>query len=196
MQYASLVVAICGLVLACLSLGWQAANYVLTGGRVKVKLTVGAMNARGGMLTGPPSSFHPDQLPGLAAQGYPRPIVAVRVANVGRQPVTVERWSLKHLSGLSFQPVAESIGKPLPHRLEVGQSEMWAMGLDVVIALAQAAQATSGSEPAREEPPRTPGEAFREGWRRAGRGDGGGAGIVAVVELADGRTKRSSEVIH
>ncbi|MCG5450972.1 hypothetical protein [Micromonospora hortensis] len=45
MQYASLVVAICGLVLAGLSLGWQAANFVLTGGRVKVEFRVGARAA-------------------------------------------------------------------------------------------------------------------------------------------------------
>ncbi|MCX4387368.1 hypothetical protein OG777_10530 [Micromonospora peucetia] len=50
MQNASLVVAICALVLACLSLGWQAANYVLTGGRVKVELRVGATGG-GAMLT-------------------------------------------------------------------------------------------------------------------------------------------------
>ena len=38
MSVALLVVGICGVVLASLSLGWQAANYVLTGGRVKVRL--------------------------------------------------------------------------------------------------------------------------------------------------------------
>jgi hypothetical protein len=38
MNVASLVVGISGVVLASLSLGWQAAIYVLSGGRVKVKL--------------------------------------------------------------------------------------------------------------------------------------------------------------
>jgi hypothetical protein len=56
MIVASLVVGICGVVLASLSLGWQAAIYVLTGGRVKVKLRVGGLG-RGGMATAPPSSL-------------------------------------------------------------------------------------------------------------------------------------------
>jgi len=56
MSVASLAIGICGVVLASLSLGWQAALYVLTGGRVKVKLRVGGLG-RGGMVTTPPSSL-------------------------------------------------------------------------------------------------------------------------------------------
>jgi len=37
--------AIIALVMSALSLGWQAATFVLTCGRVKVKLRVGAMHA-------------------------------------------------------------------------------------------------------------------------------------------------------
>lgn len=47
MSVALLVVGICGVVLASLSLGWQAANYVLTGGRVKVRLRVGGLGNGG-----------------------------------------------------------------------------------------------------------------------------------------------------
>ncbi len=56
MSVALLVVGICGVVLAGLSLGWQAANYVLTGGRVKVRLRVGGLG-NGGMVTAPPNSL-------------------------------------------------------------------------------------------------------------------------------------------
>src|SRR5713101_2516550 len=56
MSVALLVVGICGVVLASLSLGWQAANYVLTGGRVKVRLRVGGLG-NGGMVTAPPNSL-------------------------------------------------------------------------------------------------------------------------------------------
>lgn len=94
MGAASLVVAICGLVLAFLSLGWQAANYVLTGGRIRVELHVGARDLRG-IVSGRPGQLEQGWFEGLAAQGYTAPMVAVRVANVGRQPVTVERWSLE-----------------------------------------------------------------------------------------------------
>jgi hypothetical protein len=51
----ALAVGICGVVLASLSLGWQPASYVLTGGRVKVRLVVGALG-NGGMATGPPET--------------------------------------------------------------------------------------------------------------------------------------------
>jgi hypothetical protein len=47
MSVALLVVGICGVVLTSLSLGWQAANYVLTGGRVKVRLRVGGLGNGG-----------------------------------------------------------------------------------------------------------------------------------------------------
>lgn len=52
MSVALLVVGICGVVLASLPLGWQAANYVLTGGRVKVRLRVGGLG-NGGLVTAP-----------------------------------------------------------------------------------------------------------------------------------------------
>jgi hypothetical protein len=48
MSVALLVVGICGVVLASFSLGWQAANYMLTGGRVKVRLrSAGSATADG-----------------------------------------------------------------------------------------------------------------------------------------------------
>jgi hypothetical protein len=52
MNVASLVLGIVGAVLASLSLGWQAAYYVLTGGRIKVVLRVGG-RSHGGMITMP-----------------------------------------------------------------------------------------------------------------------------------------------
>jgi len=51
------------------------------------------------------------------------------VANVGRQPVTVARWGLRSGLGMSLYPAAGSIGPRLPHRLEVGESETWAVDL-------------------------------------------------------------------
>jgi hypothetical protein len=122
----TMVTAIAGVTLASLSLGWQAATYHLTGGRAKVTLLVGAMG-RGGMFTAEPHKLGSDVFDRMAEQGYRRPIVAVRVANVGRQPITVDRWSLKIKKGLTLTPVGELIGAPMPHRLEVGQSETWAM---------------------------------------------------------------------
>jgi hypothetical protein len=141
MNVASLVLGIVGAVLASLSLGWQAANYVLTGGRVKVVLQVGGRN-HSGMITMPPERFTQESPRLLASQGFPQPIVAVKVANVGRQPVTVDRWGLVSGLGTSLYPAADSIGLPFPHRLEVGESATWAVDMRAVNAFIQATQAT------------------------------------------------------
>jgi hypothetical protein len=133
MSVAWLVLGIVGAVLASLSLGWQAANYVLTGGRVKVALRVGG-RSQGGMVTMPPERFSQDSLRQLASQGFPQPIVAVTVANVGRQPVTVAKWGLISGLGMSLYPAADSIGPPLQHRLEVGESATWAVDMAAVSA--------------------------------------------------------------
>jgi hypothetical protein len=75
---------------------------VLTGGRVKVALRVGG-RGHGGMITVPTERFAEESPQLLASQGYPQPIIAATVANVGRQPVTVARWGL--VSGLGLQPL-------------------------------------------------------------------------------------------
>jgi len=151
----ALAVGVCGVVLASLSLGWQAANYVLTGGRVKITLLVGAMGS-GGMMTISTENLRPDWLEGLAEQGFSRRIVAVRVANVGRQPVQVTRWGLKPGLGPSLYPQANGIGPSLPHRLDVGEGETWAVGMDAVQAFIQATNATFGkSQPGSGRPSTT-----------------------------------------
>src|SRR6266487_1555047 len=131
MNGAALAVGICGVVLASLSLGWQAAVYALTGGRVKVGLLVGAMG-NGGMVTRPAVTLSADWLQDLASQGFTRPIVAVTVANVGRQPVGVVRWGLKSGLGMSLYPPPNEIGPSLPHRLDVGDAATWVVDMHIV----------------------------------------------------------------
>jgi hypothetical protein len=189
MSVASLVVGICGVTLASLSLGWQAANYVLTGGRVKVRLRVGGLG-NGGMITAPSNSLSANWWENLASQGFQRPIVAVTVANVGRQPVTVARWGLKSGLGMSLYPAADSIGPHLPHRLEVGESETWAVDLVPVHAFIQATRETLGRPESESEPPKS--QIGGLGARMAAQKED----IVGVVELADGRTKRSRDSIR
>jgi len=137
MQVATLVIAVAGVTLAALSLGWQAATFVLTGGRVKVELRVGAMHGTAShMVTQSVSSGLPDP-ERLQADGYTRPVVAVQVRNVGRMAVTVEDWSLFTSPGsrIALQPVGQSIGPPLPHRLEAGATGTWAVELAPVRAM-------------------------------------------------------------
>jgi hypothetical protein len=63
-----------------------------------------------------------------------------------------------------------SIGKPLPHRLDVDQSETWALDLQEVIDFKRAA-----------------GTAIRSRT---------GDAVAGVVELADGRKKRTPETLR
>jgi hypothetical protein len=190
MNVASLVLGICGVVLASLSLGWQAATYVLTGGRVKVRLRVGGLGD-GGIVIAPPNSLNANWWEYLASQGYPRPIGAVTVANVGRQPVTVARWGLKSGLGLSLYPAADSIGPSLPHRLEVGESETWAVDIAPVQAFIQAAHETLGRPQPESRPSKSLFFSGIEARMAAQKED-----VVGVVELADGRTKQSRDTIQ
>ncbi|HEX3961163.1 MAG TPA: hypothetical protein VHZ03_31850 [Trebonia sp.] len=187
----ALAVGICGVVLASLSLGWQAANYVLTGGRVKVRLLVGAVG-RGSIVTAPPAKLSPEWLQRLAAQGFSQPIVAVNVANVGRQPVKVERWGLKSGLGMSLYPTSEEFGPRLPHRLDVGDAETWAIDLDVVRSFMQTGKETL--ENSQSFKPN--GNSSLVGKIAAEMGRPEGADIVGVVELVDGRKKFSEGVLR
>jgi hypothetical protein len=190
MNVASLVLGICGAVLASLSLGWQAANYVLTGGRVKVTLLVGALG-NGGMATARPQGFMTtDWWENLGKQGFRQPIVAVRVANVGRQPVKVERWGLVSGLGTSLYPLADSIGPGLPHRLDVGEAETWAVDFAAVDAFITATRETLGPP----KPASQRSESLVDTINAQVRTEPGD--VVAIAELADGRTKRSKNKIR
>lgn len=74
-------------------------------------------------------------------EGYDVPALAVRVTSTGRAPVTVQQWTIKaSASGTSITPIADSIGPPLPKRLEPGETETWCLPLEHVHRLVYAAQ--------------------------------------------------------
>jgi hypothetical protein len=155
---AALIIAIAGLVLAGMSLGWQIAAWNLTGGRVRVTLKHGAMTGAmaitraigqdGALAT--PADLRLD--PGSGATE----VLAVDVRNVGRMPVTIERFGAELLQprngsllsmllpqrgALSLIPVADAIGRPMPHRMEPGTAETWYVRMHEVRALVYSAQA-------------------------------------------------------
>jgi hypothetical protein len=174
-----------GIILSSLSLGWQAATFALTGGRIKVSLRIGGMNASG-MLTMPIDSVRENSLEQVASQGYGRLVVAVQVANVGRLPVTVARWSLQHPEGIGLSPIGASVGPPLPHRLEVGQSETWALDLSEAMRFVAACNETVG-----EDAKKRRGIvllAIHDVFRPFG--------VFARVELAAGKSKRTRGVLR
>lgn len=128
MTIATLAIAVLGVLLSALSLGWQAATFVLTGGRVRAELRAGGIDPGGGMVTGPAKDMSLRQANELKAQGFTRPVVAVQVRNVGRLPVVITGWSLvTEPGGVGFHPMADSIGPPLDHRLEAGAPAIWAV---------------------------------------------------------------------
>lgn len=133
MQIATFVVAVLGILLAALSLGWQGASYVLAGRRVKMELLRGAIDPQNGdMVTGPvngDSNFADN----AAEEGFSERITAIRVRNVGRIPVTVTSWALTcSPKGLTYSPIGATIGKASPHRLDAGDAEVWAVRSEVI----------------------------------------------------------------
>ena len=63
-------------------------------------------------------------------------------------PVTVTEWNVAASpGGMAFRPVADSIGPPLPHRLDPGTSEVWAMDAGTVRSLAESAAKVRGTSP-------------------------------------------------
>jgi hypothetical protein len=181
-------VSIIALVLSVVSITWHVATFALAGGRVKVELRVGAYHESGsGLISAAPGDMAQAWGEHERAQGYTRPVVLVRVRPIGRMPVTVESWSLvaqrvpESVPGrveiqlgrgelMTLQPVAGSIGPPLPHRLEPGgASETWAIDAADVIQHAEAAKA-----------------AFKVS----------AVAIVGRVELGNGRTYTTGEILR
>ncbi len=119
MEVAALVVGIVGVVLATLSLIWQATTFLLTGPRVNVRLSEGLRAAHGGVVVGPLSIYPDASLTALEDDGYTEHIFAVTARNTGRLPATVSRWSLRFGNGATFVYPNE------PHRLEPAADVSW-----------------------------------------------------------------------
>lgn len=142
MKVATFVLAVLATVLSALSLGWQAAIYVLSGGRVKADLIVGATNRAGtGLISSRAGGRGPGSMREIADQGYDVPIVGVTVRNVGRLAVTIQRWSLRETTTrVEFVPVGEGRGPALPHRLEPGEQATFYTDARTAAGLRAAAQ--------------------------------------------------------
>lgn len=128
-----LLVACLSFGVAALSLGWQIAVWSLDGRRVRLSLTHGAMG-RGGAATGKVArDGRPADLDRVRAEGFTgREVIGVSVTNLGRAPVRVDRYSCELVhGGLSYTPIGDAIGPPLPFRLAPGETETWyALGED------------------------------------------------------------------
>ena len=167
MEVATLLIAVLGVALGVASLTWQIVAHVLSGGRVKVTLKVGGHSGQA-MASMPANKVTPASLKQITSQGFSQPVIAVDVRNVGRMPVTVERWGITSAQGIQAIPWGNSIGPTLPRRLESGESASWAVDLSTALNLAQVSLAVLGKGKSSTR-------------------------IVGVVELADGRMYKTPE---
>jgi hypothetical protein len=166
-EIATLAIALLGVVLSALSLGWQAATFFLEGGRIKAVFQPG-FSGGAGVVTMPMAQFT-DQatINTMMSQGFTQAVVAIRVRNVGRLPVTVASWSVVTRPGVvEWQPIGAALGPRLPHRLEAGESEMWATDFGSVRAMVVATASVKKIPPNRMR-------------------------VGATVSLGDGRTVKA-----
>lgn len=130
------------LTLAALSLGWQVSLWLLGGRRIRVRLVHGVIG-KGGVVSGPVKAGAKADIASLRTQGFNGPeVLGVQVINIGRLPVTLTSYTVKVFGGgMSYSPLADSIGPSLPFRLEAGESETWYVDFKYVRALASSDQA-------------------------------------------------------
>lgn len=111
---AQTTIAALGLVLAIVSLVWQAITYTRSGSRFAVDIHFGALGP-GGLVrqtgTGPPDFAR------LAAQGFTEPVIIATVRNIGRLSGTVVSWSIDN-GPMAYVPTQNLIGENVPLRID------------------------------------------------------------------------------
>ena len=162
MTTTTLVIAIVGLVLSVVSLGWQAATFRFSGPRVRVTLSEGLRGPLGAMIASP-SVYTEAGRHVVESQGYTEPLLAIGVTNAGRMAVTIDRWTLRFGNKAAFQNPTDPRNPPLPYRLDAHSSATWYADLEPLRLL----QAT-----------------FSDQSVKAGR-------IIASVDLGNGTTVKS-----
>lgn len=134
------VIAVLGLVLALLSLGWQVVTYIWSGSRVHVDTRFGIYlsSMLPGLMKSNQPTFLTDALvTATGAQGFPGIMVIAVIQNVGRLPVTIQEcmWQTKLDK---FGAIDHPLGTPLPHRLEPGAQCLSVVDLATAIAVLDA----------------------------------------------------------
>lgn len=111
MTTAAIILASVSLLVAGASLGWQIANYLLTGARVKVDLC-------------------------RAVVGYPtgaERVVSVEARNIGRHSVEVRSVYLRLADSHGYFPTRKGVGNPdLPYTLDAGHSLSYLFALSEI----------------------------------------------------------------
>jgi hypothetical protein len=115
-------IAVLGLVLASLSLGWQFFTWHWAGSRVQVEATFGAFPARMGQDEVPSAlviHLSDGNMRALRPQGFPRVMVVATIRNAGRLPVTIQRckWQNYRQTTEIIELPDAALGALMPHRL-------------------------------------------------------------------------------
>jgi hypothetical protein len=130
----TLITAIVALGLSACSLTWQAATFVLSGPRIRVRLAEGLRNPTGGVMVAP-KSVYSDGGRKVRAMGYTQHVLLVQAENSGRLPATVSGWKLQLARGHAiFINPEDPLNPPLPHRLESHSSQSWAADAATILA--------------------------------------------------------------
>jgi hypothetical protein len=133
MEIATLVIAAVGIVLATVSLVWQALTFFLTGPHVKVRLSEGLRAPLGGVVIAPPSIYTNAGRAALEADGYTDHVLTVTARNAGRAPVSLSRLSLRFANNAVFVYPGGAGNVPLPHRLERAADVTWYASVEDVV---------------------------------------------------------------
>jgi hypothetical protein len=133
----TLVLAVTGVVLSLLALGWQWYSFVfISGSRVRVQLRSG-LRGIGAVVTHP-SDATPEQLKMTEAQGFTDPVFAVVVNNTGRGATSVTAVELAFSNGGSLG--LTQLEPALPFRLEGEYGQTWYIDAQPAFAFARATQ--------------------------------------------------------
>jgi hypothetical protein len=108
------VIAVLGLVLASLSLGWQFFSWRWSGSRVTVETTFGVALSEHQVFFLP--NHEPSILAATVAEDWPEVMVIANIRNTGRLPVTIQRCSW-YVGGNVWMAVDVPPGVSLPYRL-------------------------------------------------------------------------------
>lgn len=118
---ATTILAGLGVVLALLSIAWQAWSFKRAGSRVSAVMRSGVRSATGAMtVPGSPTSATLEQ---LRAQGYDEPVLAIEVRNAGRGPTSIVKLDLHFGKGVAWTDV--TFDPPLPFRLDGESEQTW-----------------------------------------------------------------------
>ncbi len=132
---ATTILAALGVVLALVSLGWQAVSFWLSGSRVRVEIRAGATDGvRVASVSGSPTQ---DQQALLQRQGLTQLILGVKVKNLGRAPTSVTSVDLHYSNGAGLSGAYLRGSPELPCRMEGETEQTWYFDADLAARFAR-----------------------------------------------------------